>query len=520
LLFSSTIFIFLFLPCSLSGYHLLSRFGRTAMLAWLAAISLVFYAYWNPFYLGLLAASILMNFFFSYGLGEGKPKAWQNRCLFTAIATNLAVLMYYKYLFPFLNFLHDRGLVRHGFQDVILPLGISFFTFTQIAYLVDLRQQVAKREGLLSYSVFVTFFPHLIAGPLIHPRDLLPQLETDRIRRPRAYDLAIGLSWFVLGLGKKVLIADRIAPLADFLYQHPHSAGLFTAWLGALAYAMQLYFDFSGYSDMAVALARMFSIELPLNFNSPYKARSYIELWQRWHMTLSRYLNEYLYTPAVTWVCALRLARGKKISRKAAATPGGFLSMVFFPLMWTMTIAGVWHGAGFQFLIFGVLQGIFLTINHAWRYLTPTGSRFHDVIPAPLSVVITFLGFLVGLVFFRSADVHDAWYILGSMVGLHPTGSWFSMPEYMEAIPRFSFFLRSEAGCGVSLALLFFAVWSFPNTQEIFSRASGDRIRWPSLVLPNLTWRPVMAWSLGLTVLFCLAILMLDAGTPFLYFQF
>jgi D-alanyl-lipoteichoic acid acyltransferase DltB (MBOAT superfamily) len=520
LLFSSTIFIFLFLPCALSGYHLLSRFGRTAMLGWLAAISLVFYAYWDPVYLSLLAASILMNFCFSYGLGQGKPEAWQNRCLFTAIAANLTLLMYYKYLFPFLNFLYGRGLLGHGFPDVILPLGISFFTFTQIAYLVDLRQQVAKREGLLSYSVFVTFFPHLIAGPLIHPRDLLPQLETNRIRGPRAYDMAVGLSWFVLGLGKKVLIADRIAPLADFLYQHPHSAGLFTAWLGALAYAMQLYFDFSGYSDMAVALARMFSIELPLNFDSPYKARSYIELWQRWHMTLSRYLNEYLYTPAVNWVCALRIARGKKISRKAAATPEGFLSMVFFPLMWTMTIAGVWHGAGFQFLIFGALQGIFLTLNHAWRYLTPKGSRFHDVIPAPLSVVITFLGFLVGLIFFRSGGIHDALYILGSMVGLHRTDSWFSMREYMEAIPHYSFFIRSGAGCVVSLALLFFVVWSFPNTQEIFSRALGDRIGWPSSVLPNLTWRPVMAWSLGLTVVFCLAILMLDAGTRFLYFQF
>ena len=184
----------------------------------------------------------------------------------------------------------------------------------------------------------------------------MPQLDSDRIHGLRADDVALGFTWFILGLGKKVLIADRIAPLADVLYAHPHSAGLTLSWLGALAYAMQLYFDFSGYSDMAVGLARMFSLDFPLNFDSPYKAHGIIEFWQRWHMTLSRYLNEYLYTPSLRWINARRMDRGKKVSRKAAATPEGFFEMVFIPTMWTMGIAGIWHGAGPQFCIFGLLQ--------------------------------------------------------------------------------------------------------------------------------------------------------------------
>jgi alginate O-acetyltransferase complex protein AlgI len=519
LLFSSSIFLCLYLPAALLGYQLLSRFGRMAMLSWLALISIFFYGYWNPPYLILLLGSTFMNYLFSTRLGEGKPERSRSNWLVAAITANLLLLMYFKYLFPLLNFFHAHAMISHGFADVVLPLGISFFTFTQIAYLIDLRQDIARQQGILGYSVFVTFFPHLIAGPIIHPRELMPQLDEGRIHGLRSDDMALGMSWFVMGLGKKVIIADRIAPLADMLFAHPRSAGLGTSWLGALAYAMQLYFDFSGYSDMAVGLARMFSIEFPLNFESPFKSHGIIEFWQRWHMTLSRYLNEYLYTPALRWINGRRMDRGKKVSRKAAATVDGFFEMVFLPTMWTMGIAGIWHGAGPQFFIFGLLQGVYLVINHAWRYGTPRGSRFHDVVPAPFLIVLTFVSFLVSLVFFRAGNVHEAVYILGSMFGAHGVGPSFASNPQVADLPTIAFFLKSVKGCVASLAACFFIVWALPNTQEILNQMPKDHIRHPSL-LPWLSWRPNLLWSLGLTGLLCMCILMLDAGTRFLYFQF
>ena len=520
MLFSSSVFIFLFLPAALLGYQILSRFGRLAMLSWLAAISMFFYAYWNPPYLLLLLASIVMNYLFASRLGEGRSERSETNWLIVAITSNLLLLMYFKYLFPLLNFFSSHGLIHHGFADAVLPLGISFFTFTQIAYLIDLRQGIARRQGVISYSVFVTFFPHLIAGPIIHPRELMPQLEEGRIRGLHVDDLALGMTWFIMGLAKKVLIADRIAPLADLLFKQPHEAGLVTSWLGSLAYAMQLYFDFSGYSDMAMALARMFSIEFPLNFDSPYKARGIIEFWQRWHMTLSRYLNEYLYTPAVRWINGRRMDRGKKVSRKAAATPEGFFEMVFVPTMWTMGIAGIWHGAGPQFFIFGLLQGIYLVINHAWRYLTPRGSRFHDVVPAPFLVLLTFVSFLVSLVFFRASNVHEAVYILGSMSGFHGLGNAYVSNPGVADLPTIAFFLKKLSGCVMSLAVCLLIIWAFPNTQEILNQLPKDHARHPSLIAARLLWRPTMIWSFGLTGLFCMVILMLDASTRFLYFQF
>jgi len=424
-----------------------------------------------------------MNYLFAQMLGEGKPEANQSRWLVIAILANLGLLGYYKYLFPFLIFFHDHGVTNHAFANVVLPLGISFFTFTQIAYLIDLRQLIAKRQGLLPYSVFVTFFPHLIAGPIIHPRELMPQLDEERIRGLDAGDLALGVSWFVMGLAKKVLIADRMAPLSDVVFHNPESAGIVTAWLGALTYSMQLYFDFSGYSDMALGLARMFSIEFPFNFNSPYKSQSIIEFWTRWHMTLSRYINEYLYTPILRWANGRRIDAGKKVTRKASATLEGFTSMVAFPLITTMFLAGIWHGAGFQFVVFGVLHGLYLTVNHAWRIFTPQGHR------------------------------------LQTMCGVHGRGPDFGAFPYLTHIPPTSKFLSHFSTAALSLLICFFIVWALPNTQEILGQLPKDEVRKPS-ILPNLRWRPTATWSLGLTFVFCLAILLLDASTSFLYFQF
>ena len=520
LIFSSNIFIYMFLPVALIGYQIVSRFGRTAMLSWLTLTSLFFYGYWNPPYLLLLLGSMLMNFGFSRKLSENNPEKTRSTWLTIGIVANILLLVYFKYLFPILNFFSAHRLSHHQFADVILPLGISFFTFTQIAYLIDLRQDIAKLQGIVPYSVFVTLFPHLIAGPIIHPRELMPQLDEGRMKGLQADNVALGLTWFVMGLAKKVLIADRIAPLADTLYNHPASAAGFSlTWLGALAYAMQLYFDFSGYSDMALALARMFNIRFPFNFNSPFKAQGVIEFWTRWHMTLSRYLNEYLYTPTLRWMSSRRMDRGLKANMKAAATPSGFFDMVFIPSVWTMGIAGIWHGAGLQFLAFGLLHGLYLTINHAWRFLTPRGSRFHAKVPAPFLVVLNFLAVLAGLVFFRASSTREALYILGTMLGFHGKGPSFESNPFVDQMPTIAFFLKHPKGCVLALAVCFFIVWGMPNTQEILEQLPKDHVRMPSL-LPRLNWRPTAIWSLGLTAIFCLSVLMLDGGAKFLYFQF
>jgi alginate O-acetyltransferase complex protein AlgI len=519
MLFSSSIFIFLFLPASLIGYQLLSPFGRPAMLAWLTFTSLFFYGYWNPVYLALLLSSMLINFFFASRIGSGgRSEASAGRWLAIAVVVNLLVLGYYKYLFPVLNFFNEHSFIHHGFAGVVLPLGISFFTFTQIAYLSDLRQGAAKRQGLLSYSVFVTFFPHLIAGPIIHPREVMPQLEQGRIHGLRLDELSLGATWFVMGLAKKVLIADRVAPLADVLYAHPHNAGFATSWLGAVTYAMQLYFDFSGYSDMALGLARMFSITFPFNFNSPLKAEGIIDFWQRFHMTLSRYLNEYLYTPILRWVNRRRIEAGKKVSSKAATTPEGFVSMVAFPLITTMFLGGIWHGAGLQFVVWGLLQGFFLTVNRAWRVFTPNGHPLHKKLPAPLMVLVNMLCFVVSQVFFRAASVGDAAYILGTMAGLHRKIAFSAFP-YLSEIPPTSKFMMNVSSAMLALGVCLFIVWAMPNTQEILGQLPEGETRKPSL-LPRLSWTPSILWSLGIAALFLVSILMLDASKRFLYFQF
>ncbi|WP_260735185.1 MBOAT family O-acyltransferase [Tunturiibacter lichenicola] len=296
----------------------------------------------------------------------------------------------------------------------------------------------------------------------------------------------------------------------------PHIAG---TWLGVICYSMQLYFDFSGYSDMALGLARMFSIEFPINFDSPYKAPSIIEFWQRWHMTLSRYIAEYLYTPILQMVNSRRMDAGKKVSRKAQATPEGFVEMIFIPTMTAMFIAGIWHGAGTQFLIFGLLHGFYLVVNHAWRLLTPKGNSLHGKLPVPISILGTFLCVVVSLVFFRASGVRDAVYILGTMVGAHSVGPVFNSNPLLQEIPRTSVFLTKISTATVAIAACFVIVWGMPNTQEILGQLTRDTVRLSSL-LPRLMWRPTAAWSLVLMVLFGLSLLMLDTSTRFLYFQF
>jgi D-alanyl-lipoteichoic acid acyltransferase DltB (MBOAT superfamily) len=358
MLFSSYIFLFVFLPVTLGGFCLLARFmGPKPAKLWLTVSSLIFYGWWNPIYVLLIAASMLFNYWLGRQIGRavsaGRSGGW---LLFWGVTANLLLLGYYKYANFFVGNVNALCGTHWSLGKIILPLGISFFTFTQIAYLVDAARGVVCEYDLGDFLLFITFFPHLIAGPIIHHSEMMPQF-----REPKTYhfqwdNLAVGLGIFSIGLFKKVVIADSLSPhVAEVFGAAAAGNHLYgtDAWAGVLSYTFQIYFDFSGYSDMAIALARMFGIILPLNFNSPYKAVNIIEFWRRWHMTLSRFLRDYLYIP-------LGGNRHGKSRR-------------YVNLILTMGIGGLWHGAAWTFVFWGLFHGICLGVNHVWQEFWGTG---------------------------------------------------------------------------------------------------------------------------------------------------
>ena len=324
MLFDSYIFIFAFLPLGLAGLHLLSRLGSRTAAAWLVLISICFYGWWNPQYLILPALSVGLNFAAAETIAASAPRpALQTACLSTAILAKLSALLYYKVPCG-----HDRCCDRTGAADsptptIIPPLGISFFTFTQIGYLVDTKQGVTRDRGLLDYVLFVTFFPHLIAGPILHNREIMPQFAHAATYRVSGETFCVGLSIFAIGPAKKCLLADPLSATVASGFGATAHLPLFSAWNVALCYTLQIYFDFSGYSDMAIGLARMFNVRFPFTFNLLYKATSIIEHWQRWHMALTRYLTLYIFNPLALAIARWLVAHGHGIARDAQATPGG-----------------------------------------------------------------------------------------------------------------------------------------------------------------------------------------------------
>ncbi|HEX4543798.1 MAG TPA: MBOAT family O-acyltransferase [Candidatus Acidoferrum sp.] len=511
MLFNSLPFLFVFFPVVLIGFLLVGRLGRIAAVAWLAAASLVFYAYWNKAFLVLLLGSIVFNFLCAQAIGcVVNRTGWQQRFLWAGLAGNLALLGYFKYWFPLLNSLGSLAHPPLGFGSVTLPLGISFFTLTQIAYLVDLQQGEANQLSLIEHLFFVGFFPHLIAGPILHHREFMPQVAKGRTLRLHWEDLAVGLTCFVIGLFKKIVIADQIAASADSLFASPAGQPLIRVWSGVLSYAVQLYFDFSGYSDMAIGLARMFSLRFPMNFNSPYKAKSIIEFWQRWHMTLTNFLMLYIYNPIALAINRQRLAAGRAIGRKAVITPEGFLRIIALPTLVTMVIAGVWHGAGRQFLAFGLLHGIFICLNHAWRTFAPKWSAALGSawLGSAASVLVTFLAVVSAQIFFRADSIRDAFAVVRGAIGINGTGMF---PHAGPALFRW-----------VALGLLFAVIWWFPNTQEILSQSAdeegGETGKFRAL--PSLRWQPTWMWTAAIAGAFFVSLVLLKPASRFLYFQF
>ena len=506
MLFSTFGFIFGFLPVCLIGFAFASRLGRRVAGVWLVLASFVFYGWWDPSAVLVLLTSISLNYAAANAIivSEKKPRI-QGLITAGAVVGNLGALIYYKYLFSIVSYVMSYFSAHSILQPVTLPLGISFFSFTQIAYIVDCRAGITRDRSMLNYFLFVTFFPHLIAGPILHHREIMPQFGDPGTYRLSTRNICIGLTIFAIGLAKKCVLAD---PLADWVavgYRHTDGVAWAAAWSAALSYSLQLYFDFSGYSDMAIGLARMMNVRFPRNFESPYKAQSVIEYWQRWHITLTHFLTSYLYTPVAMGVMRWRMARRMGINRAAQQSLRGFAMMLAYPLFLTMTLAGIWHGAGLTFVVFGVLHGFYLCVNHAWRLFRPQ-SVSSGWLAVAGRCALTYLCVLIGSVFFRAPSCTAALNVLAGMAGVHGWG--------VDGLPHFDY------GHIFHLILLYVIVWVAPSTQQIMYRydpvlgeTEPPSIRW-------LVWdfsAPVAAVTGAVAAIGLLA---LGGTTEFLYFQF
>jgi D-alanyl-lipoteichoic acid acyltransferase DltB (MBOAT superfamily) len=509
MLFNSHAFLFGFLPVVLIAYHLLGRYGpRRAATGWLILASLFFYGWWDPKYLALIAASIAGNY--ALGVWQGRTVAAHGHGSRTQLAlgvcANLGVLVYYKYANFFLDTAHTLFGIEWTMRAVVLPLGISFITFQKIAYLVDAYYGKAKEYDLHDFCLFVLFFPQLIAGPIVHHAEVIPQFRTIQQERRGLLtgDLAIGSTLLIFGLFKKVVLADSIGQFANQGFGGVHAGGdpqLFAAWAAALAYTLQLYFDFSGYSDMAIGLARMFGVRLPLNFDSPYRAGSIIDFWRRWHMTLSRFLRDYVYIP-------LGGSRAGSFRRYAN-------------LFATMLIGGLWHGAGWTFVFWGGLHGSYLIANHGWRHLTVGRPWAESRWIAPLYHALTLLAVVVGWVFFRAATFDDASRMLAGMAGLNGA----ALPSGFQALagPLASHLAFGDEGVRplafAWIASLGMIALCCPNTQQILHRAEPtlSPIERPAR---RMAWRMSFRWAAATGAAGVAVLMGLNRVSEFLYFQF
>ena len=380
MLFNSSEFLFVFLPVALSGFYLLGARSRTSAIRWLILVSLAFYAWWRPVNVLIIGPSILINFALASILlrlnqGEGSRRM-STAVLVLGICFNVAFLGFFKYTDFILGSINDILGADLVLRHIILPLGISFITFQKIALLIDVQAGRVRSLTFQDYCTFVLFFPQLIAGPIVHYREMMPQFQAASCRFDKE-NVAIGLTLLFCGLFKKVVFADNIALLVTPIYDHAATGGrtsFLLAWMAAVGFTLQIYFDFSGYTDMALGLARFFGIRLPPNFNSPLRASNIIDYWLRWNMTLTRFLTAYIYNPLVLWLTRRRLEKGQPGFGGRNTTVGAFVSLLMFPIVITMFVSGLWHGAGYGFIVWGLLHGFYLTINHGWRVVAAINS--------------------------------------------------------------------------------------------------------------------------------------------------
>jgi len=527
MLFNSYLFLLIFLPITYVGYQFLRHRHYELSLLWLTLCSLFFYGWWNPAYLLLITGSILGNFFLSKQIIIHRHSQTGKFLLILGVAANLTCLGYFKYtdfLLTNLNYLLGTGFKDAG---IILPLAISFFTFQQIAFLVDCRQGKASEYQFSHYCLFVTFFPQLLAGPIVHHSEMMPQFEAQRNAPRHNPYIPMAVTIISLGLFKKVIIADTFQDYANQIFtlaEQGKSISFFDAWAGTLSYTLQIYFDFSAYCDIAYGLALLFGIRLPQNFASPYKAGSIVEFWNRWHMTLSRFLKDYVYIP---------FGGNRKGNIKR-----------YRNLMLTMLLGGLWHGAGWTFVLWGALHGLYLSINHGWKAL-----KLIPESPASkvCSIFLTYLMVAFAWVLFRAEDLQSAQLIYA---GLFDVSNMFSdttirQPVINDLLRQLSLTLPREIPILGVLILFHIWIWYLPNLQQIMQKAplgqaSKEQVpqdQSPKDQVPQnkgmciaqypapqtgrtLFWSPSLKWLL--LSAFCLATSLLSMhGTgEFIYFQF
>ena len=540
MLFNSYEYILVFLPVTVLVFLALGRSSRSMALGWLILASVVFYAWWRPLNLAIIAPSIAVN----YTLGRvllalaGDAARARRRAVLLAlgIGFNIAFLGYFKYANFAVSVANDLSGQDFVFHQVILPLGISFITFQKIAFLIDVAGGRIRSFTLRDYLLFVMFFPQLIAGPIIHYGETIPQFERASCRFDKTL-YAVGITLFCFGLFKKVVLADGMAAHVTPVFAYAASgaeATLLQAWLAAVGFTLQIYFDFSGYSDMACGAALFFGVRLPINFDSPLKATSIVDFWLRWHITLTRFLTAYVYNPMALALTRARAARRLPMLRARDSHPLAFLHVLVFPTVATMLLSGVWHGAGYTFILWGLLHGLYLVVNHLWRQYGPRPAEGPGPAAQLAGFALTFLAVVAAMVLFRAPDLAAAGNILGGMIGLHGFGLPGALPERLGTsamlladgeVP-----VRVFAAAAATLLALLAIALLLPNSVQILSAyepvlytpkrpATMPGVLPPALRRP-LLWRPTVAWMVLFAAIAAVSMIRLTGMSEFLYWQF
>jgi D-alanyl-lipoteichoic acid acyltransferase DltB (MBOAT superfamily) len=529
MLFNSHEFLFVFLPATLLGFYWLGAVSRQAAILWLILTSLIFYGWWRPLNILIIGPSVIINYLLASYLLRLSPRGDQpglsRAVLLLGILFNVVFLGFFKYadfVYGAINDVFGANLIL---LHIILPLGISFITFQKIAFLIDVQAGRVKAFTFREYCTFVLFFPQLIAGPIVHFREMMPQFAAATCRFDKE-NFAVGLTLLFFGLFKKAVLADNIAPLITPIYQHSAAGGqtsLILAWMAALGFTLQIYFDFSGYTDMALGLGRFFGIKLPPNFNSPLKASSIIDFWLNWHMTLTRFLTAYIYNPLVLWMTRRRVAKGRPGFGGRNPPVGAFISLLMVPLITTMFISGLWHGAGYGFIIWGLIHGTYLVVNHGWRVYA--AHRWRDRAPynqvmKPVGFVVTFMAVTVAMVFFRATTVGSAVDLVKGVVGLNGV-----------RLPHGAAAIATTYGTDIKQAAMWMAILLFialvcPNTLQIlapYEPALGVKPASTAPIIGRLripAWGPSLPWAVVMSAVAAIAVFTLGGPSEFLYWQF
>ena len=537
MLFNSYLFILIFLPLTLLSYYFIVPLlnlknipKHQCRLFVLLIASLIFYGYWNPKYLFLIGGSILFNFFLGLKLHSLTQSVSKKFLLFLGVSFNLALLAYFKYANFFVENLEIFLNSTIQWEEIVLPIAISFFTFQQIAYIVDVYNNKTNEYKLLNYSVFVGFFPQLIAGPIVYHNEVKSQYANLDVSKNKYNNISLGICIFALGLFKKVVIADNLSTFSDPIFLANAEGGslvFIEAWIGILSYTFQLYFDFSGYSDMAVGLARLFSIRLPFNFNSPFKAINIIDFWKRWHITLSRFINDYLFTNIA--MLFLRFSVMKKLNNF------NFILSILLPILITFSLSGLWHGASWNFLLWGTLHGLYIVICYSWGIICEklNLNMLKNNIYKLFSLILTFTSVTLAFVPFRTKNIEAALSFYNSLI---PTkniflpneliGYWQNYSEtFLNYIPYFEFNFEGNYAlkviqiqdCLIFTIISFFIVWTFQNSSN-FVKIEKNKLIFQQFQKYKINGFGV--YYIYFLLFYCLLSLTNIKPIPYLYFQF